>query len=150
MCLAFKKMQNKTVTPQSSIVLIVQIDCFSMTVDLHNEYIFELYAVAALFGIFLETNKHQNLTRLSQPVTNKPQNSLNLGSHFLCHFLVVSVPYDMYHVLSLFLGELFSFICFLDVLFCDLFGQHGMWCVSCAINYCGELYLSLHKLFFHF
>ena len=40
--------------------------------------ILELCVITALFGVFLETNKHQNLMRLSKLVTNKHQNVLCL------------------------------------------------------------------------
>ena len=47
--------------------------------------IIELYAFTALFSIFLETNKHQNLTRLSGlfpgKSTHKHQNISNLRSY---------------------------------------------------------------------
>ena len=38
----------------------------------------EFFSVTALFGIFLEINKHQNIKRLSRPLTNKPQNLMGL------------------------------------------------------------------------
>ena len=39
--------------------------------------------VTALFGIFLETNKHQNLTRLRHPGYKRTSEiSINLGTYF--------------------------------------------------------------------
>ena len=51
-----QKTLNNAVKPQSSIVLIVPVN------NKHHEAI-ELYRVTALFGIFIETNKYQNLMR---------------------------------------------------------------------------------------
>ena len=64
-------MPNNAVMPQSLTVLIVPV----VVDDQHNEY---TSFVAALFGFFLETNKHQNLTRLSHLITNKHQNLMRL------------------------------------------------------------------------
>ena len=46
--------------------------------DQHNEHD-RPCGITALFGIFLETNKHQNLMRLSHQVTNKPHNLTRLS-----------------------------------------------------------------------
>ena len=86
-----KKMPNNAGMPQSSIILVVLVnDSWAMST-------IELYGITAMFGIFLETNKHQNLTRLSHPVTNKLQN-LTRPSHSvltgpsLCHSHATAIP----------------------------------------------------------
>ena len=54
-----KKTPNNAVMPESSIVLIVLVAVAPSTMST-----IELSGITALFGVFLETNKHQNLTRL--------------------------------------------------------------------------------------
>ena len=57
-------MPNIAVMLHSSIALIVKVRPIS---------IIELCGITALLGIFFETNKHQNLKRLRQPIDEAPQ-----------------------------------------------------------------------------
>ena len=62
-------MPNDAVMAQSSIVLIVLVVTAASTMST-----MELCAIAALFDVFLETNKHQNLMRLRLAI-------LDIGVH---------------------------------------------------------------------
>ena len=71
-----KKMPNNVVMPQSLVVLIVLVtDQWSLTRTMSTT---KLYGFKAFFSISLETNKHQNFTELSHPVTNNHQNLMRL------------------------------------------------------------------------
>ena len=66
-----KKTSNDAVMPQSSVVLIVLVnDLRSPTSTMSTV---KLCGITASFGIFLETNKHQNLTRLRVAVPGERQ-----------------------------------------------------------------------------
>ena len=96
-----KKTPKDAVTPERSIVQVYSV-CWQWPLTRTMSTI-ELCGVTASFGIFLETNQHQNLMRLQCPITWQLE-EVDLWTT-TCHQLISGSKYkQLFH---------WSFICFM-------------------------------------